>query len=377
MDKRETNRAKQLPIDKEYIKGVSLIDIDTTIAEYMSDVIIPDLEENGNILKAPLIYGNAERWAGARKEGYLRDARGRIQTPLVMFKRNSIERNSTLQHFKEQLAMPAVRKYSPKNRYERFNLQSGVSGPAYENYSVAVPAYVTLTYEVMIWTSFTEHMNKIVEAFQYATDRYWGKEDGFKFRTRMESFETAQEVGEGTERVIRTTFTMVVNAYLLPETYDEKPTVKKSFTPKKVVWGIETDLTGMRFSNPNIYNEYQSVIDFVAIRGSADAGINKGLYPDETADGVTNKYSYFYLTNAELPILPQELRGTFDTKGWFRVYINGVFITPSAYTYTFDGSTNQILFKLDNTQAFESGGELTYVLDTEDEVSVTGKFIEL
>ena len=133
----------------------------------------------------------------------------------------------------------------------------------------------------------------------------------------------------------------------------------------------------MRFSNPNIYNEYQSVIDFVAIRGSADAGMNKGLYPDETADGVTNKFSYFYLTNAELPILPQELRGTFDTKGWFRVYINGVFITPNAYTYTFDGSKNQILFKLDNTQAFESGGELTYVLDTNDEVSVTGKFIEL
>ena len=40
-------------------------------------------------------------------------------------------------------------------------------------------------------------------------------------------------------------------------------------------------------------------------------------------------------------------------------------------------NTVQILFKLDNTQAFESGGELTYVLDTEDEVSVTGKFIEL
>ena len=133
----------------------------------------------------------------------------------------------------------------------------------------------------------------------------------------------------------------------------------------------------MRFSNPNIYNEYQSVIDFVAIRGSADAGINKGLYPDETADGVTNKYSYFYLTNAELPILPQELRGTFDTRGWFRVYINGVLITPSAYTYTFNGTTNLILFKLDNTKAFESDGEVTYVLEPDFEVSVTGKFIEL
>jgi len=293
-----------------------------------------------------------------------------------MFKRNSIERDTNLAQFKDVNTLPAYRKYSKKNRYERFSLQPDAQ-KAFEQYEVSVPDYVTVTYEVMIWTSFTEHMNTIVEQFQYATDRYWGSEKGYKFRTRIDSFDNQQEVGEGSERIIRTSFTMVVNAYLLPETYDEKPTVKKSFTPKKVVWGIETDLTGMRFSNPNIYNEYQSVIDFVAIRGSAEAGINKGLYPDETADGVTNKFSYFYLTNAELPILPQELRGTFDTKGWFRVYINGVFITPNAYTYTFDGTTNQILFKLDNTQAFESGGELTYVLDTEDEVSVTGKFIEL
>jgi hypothetical protein len=36
MIKKEENRAKQLPIEKQYIKGVSLIDIDTTISEYMS-----------------------------------------------------------------------------------------------------------------------------------------------------------------------------------------------------------------------------------------------------------------------------------------------------------------------------------------------------
>ena len=376
MNKKETNRALQRGIDKEYTKGVKLLDVDTTIAEYMVDTVIPDVEEHGNQVKVPLLYGNAERWNNARAKGYLRDQRGKIQIPLVMFKRNSIERDTNLAQFKDVNTLPAYRKYSKQNRYERFSLQPNAQ-KAFEQYEVSVPDYVTVTYEVIIWTSFTEHMNTIVEAFQYATDRYWGNEDGYKFRTRIDSFDNQQEVGEGSERIIRTSFTMVVNAYLLTETYDEKPTVKKSFTPKKVVWGIETDLTGMRFSNPNIYNEYQSVIDFVAIRGSAEAGINKGLYPDETADGVTNKFSYFYLTNAELPILPQELRGTFDTKGWFRVYINGVFITPNAYTYTFDGTTNQILFKLDNTQAFESGGELTYVLDTEDEVSVTGKFIEL
>jgi len=229
MERKETNRAQQLPIEKEFIKGVKLIDVDTTIAEYMSSVVIPDLEENGNALKAPLIYGNAERWAGARKDGYIRDERGRIQIPLVMFKRNSIERNDLMSNFQEINKISTYKKYSQKNKYERFSIQNSVA-PVQELYEINVPHYVTLTYEVMIWTSFTEHMNKIVEAFQYATDRYWGKEDGYKFKVKIDSFDNQQEVGAGSERVIRTTFNMVVNAYLLPERYNEKPVVKKSRT---------------------------------------------------------------------------------------------------------------------------------------------------
>jgi len=370
------NRAKQISVDKQFQKGVKLLDIDTTIAEYMIDTVIPDVEEHGQAVKVPLLYGNAERWANAREKGYLRDQRGKIQIPLVMFKRNSIERDTSLAQFKDVNTLPAYRKYSQKNRYERFTLIQG-SGPSYEEYRVSVPDYVTVSYEVMIWTSFTEHMNKIVESFQYATDRYWGTDEGYKFRTRIDSFDNQQEVGEGSERVIRTSFTMTVNAYLLPETYDESPTVRKSFTPKKVVFGVETDLSGNIFTNPNIYNEYQNVIDFVAIRGSKDAIVNKSLYPDENGEVVVGQYSYFFLNDVELPILPQELIGTFDTKNWFRVYVNGVFITPTAYTYTFDGTTNRILFRVDNTQIFESGGSITNKLDGDDEVSVTGKFIEL
>ena len=204
MDNYKKNRANQIPIEPQYIKGVNLIDIDTTIADYMSNTIIPTVEENGNVVNVPLIYGNAERWKNARKDGVLRDSRGKVQIPLIMFKRNSIERDSSVQFFKEGAAMPSYQKYSSKNRYEKFSLQVGAK-PVYEIYNVRVPSYVTVTYEVMIWTSFTEHMNKIVEAFQYATDRYWGKEDGFKFRARVDSFDTQQEVGEGTERIIRTT----------------------------------------------------------------------------------------------------------------------------------------------------------------------------
>ena len=354
MERKETNRANHLPVDSEYIKGVKLIDVDTTIADYMVSVIIPDVEENGRKIKVPLNYGNAERWSSARKNGYLRDQRGKTEIPLVMFKRNSVERDASLQHFKDGVTMPAYKVYSSKNRYERFSVQNNAK-PVYELYNVAVPSYVNITYEVMIWTSFTEHMNKIVEAFQYATDRYWGKEDGFKFRTRIDSFDNQQEVGEGSERVIRTTFTMTVNAFLLPETYDENPTVKKSFTPKKVMWGVETDLSGRMFTNPNIYNEYQSVIDFVAIRSS-----QRAVFVNSTT---------MKITNVRLPILPQELVGSFDTLNWFRVYINTEFKPASTYSYSFNGALDEITFTFNGTLGFS--------LDANDEVDIVGKFEQL
>jgi hypothetical protein len=353
MERKETNRAQQLPIDREYIKGVKLIDVDTTIAEYMTSIIIPDLEENGNVLKAPLIYGNAERWAGARRDGYIRDERGRIQIPLVMFKRNSIERNDLMSNFQEINKISTYKKYSQKNKYERFSIQNGVA-PVQELYEINVPHYVTVTYEVMIWTSFTEHMNKIVEAFQYATDRYWGKEDGYKFKVKIDSFDNQQEVGAGSERVIRTTFNMVVNAYLLPERYNEKPVVKKSRTVKRIIFGVETDLTGNLFVNPTLYNEYSQVIDFIAVRGSQMA-----VFINSTT---------VKLTNVRKPILPSELFGVYDTVNWFRVYINGDFISPSLYTYSYNGTTNEIIFTF-------SG--LGFALDSQDEVAITGKFQEL
>ena len=64
--------------------------------EYMTDVVIPDVEENGTKVKVPLIYGNPERWKSATKDGYIRDQRGKIQIPLIMYKRNSIARDDSL-----------------------------------------------------------------------------------------------------------------------------------------------------------------------------------------------------------------------------------------------------------------------------------------
>ena len=37
-----------------------------------------------------------ERWKGVQQDGYYRDKEGKIQTPLIMFKRDSVEKRRDL-----------------------------------------------------------------------------------------------------------------------------------------------------------------------------------------------------------------------------------------------------------------------------------------
>lgn len=364
------NRGEQLKREpSEKGKGVRLYDVDMAIAEHMIDVVIPTVEVFREKVKVPVLYGNPERWTAVQKQGYLRDKKGQLQIPLVMFKRNSVARDESMpSSMNRNLFYPTVSKYSKKHRYDRFSQMVNTQRPV-EQYNITMPDYVTVTYEVMIWTDFTEHMNEIVEAFQYATDEYWGDKTGFKFRVKIDSFDNTTEVGEGSQRIVRTSFTMAVNAYLLPEKFDNESTHKKSLSPKKVVWGIETDLTGLSGGNTTnsqvsrkLYNEYSDVIDFMSVRGSQEATF---------VDNDTIK-----LTNVELPKLPPELVGVFNEDDWFRVYINGVYIPPTKYSYTGSYAENEIVFNF-STGSISTVNDLGYILESTDEFGITGKFIEL
>ena len=363
------NRATQIKREgNELGKGVRLYDVDLAIAEHMIDTIVPSVEAFNEKIKVPVMYGNPERWTAVQKKGYLKDKNGMLQIPLIMFKRNSISRDDTMaSSMNRHLSYPTVTKYSKKHKYDKFSAMIGTQRPV-EQYDVVMPDYVTISYEVLIWTDFTEHMNKIVEAFQYATDEYWGDKSGFKFRTRIDSFDNTTEVGEGSQRIVRTSFTMAVNAYLLPESFNNEPTTKKSLSTKKVVWGLEWDLTGGGSTGTNsqvekkMYNEYSNIIDFMSVRGSQE-----GTFVD--ADSVK-------LTNVEFPKLPPELSESFNEDDRFRVYINGVLIPTAKYAYTSSYVDNEITFNF-NTGSAISATELGYEIDSGDEIGITGKFIEL
>lgn len=376
------NRALQYKKESvEKGKGVKLYDVDLAIAEHMIDTVLPTVEIFEEKQKIPVVYGNPERWKAIQKDGFLRDRKGVLQIPLVMFKRNSIARDDSFANtMNRHVSYPSVSRYSKKHKYDKFSAMTGTKRPV-ELYDVVMPDYVNITYEVIIWTDFTEHMNKIVEAFQYATDEYWGDKEGFKFRVKIDNFDNTTEVSEGSQRIVRTNFTMAVYAYLLPEQFDNETTHKKSLRPKKVVWGTETDLTGLGRGGSvtnsqlekQLYNEYSDIIDFMSIRGSQEATF---------VDADTVK-----LQNVELPKLPPDLVGVFDTNDWFRVYINGVFIPNSKYSYTGSYRDNEIYFNFSTGSLSVSGSypddlqssatDLGYILESDDEFGITGKFIEL
>ena len=375
------NRALQYKKEGiEQGKGIKLFDVDLAIATHMIDTVMPTVEIFQEKQKIPVIYGNPERWKSVQKDGFLRDKSGMLQIPLVMFKRNSIERNDTLSNtMNRHVSYPSVSRYSKKHKYDRFSAMTATEKPV-ELFDIVIPDYVTLTYEVIIWTDFTEHMNRVVEAFQYATDEYWGDKSGFKFRVKIDSFDNTTEISEGSQRIVRTNFTMAVNAYLLPEQFDNESTHKKSMSGKKVVFGVETDLTGLDGGNVTnntvkrkLINEYSDIMDFMTIRGSKQGSF---------VDADTMK-----ITSVELPKLPPELIGTFDEDEWFRVYINGVFIPKAKYNFVHQDNTDEIYFNF-STGSVEGGGsypddlvsttsDLGYILENTDEFGVTGKFKEL
>ena len=245
------NRGEQIsrnsPGAKDDVKNLSvgIMDMDSAIMYYFNEVIKPEVEVNKEKVKVPCIYASPERWTTISKQGFLRDKKRQIITPLIVFKRTGMERNENIPIDKLDANKPRnfysfEKKYSHHNRYDKFSVQKGLT-PGREFYNVAMPDYVTLSYEFIIWTSYIDQMNRIVEKINYSDGAYWGEPGKMRFRTRLESFSDASEV-DG-ERLIKTTFSVNLYGYILPETFNGQTTTQKFLTNKKLIVRENVDTT--------------------------------------------------------------------------------------------------------------------------------------
>ena len=355
--KREASDVKQ---------SITLFDVDYAMMTYLEDVVLPRLDINGQAVKIPVIYGNSERWNGARRDGIYRDMHGKIQLPLMMLKRTTVSKDDTLKMPNRHLSYQAVTKYSKQNRYDRFSIMTNQK-PKYDIYNITMPDYVEINYECMGWTSYTEHLNTIIESLNWASDEYWGDKTKFKFITTIADYNVVHEVGSGTERINRVEFTLNVKAYLLPEKFDGESTIKKSISSRRVVVSTETDVTangrleGM-LTTPSPYYDNKDLIDFLSLNNS------KAQKPT-----INNLISF---TNTRLIQAPPQLTSvvtsgiTYGGNSYdLKLYINGVRYYQTTH-FTVVVSTTQLYITFLPIN-------LGFNVTNTDEVTITGKFIDI
>jgi len=111
-----------------------------------------------------------------------------------------------------------------------------------------MPNYTDVTYEFVLWTNFIEQMNPIVESFVDQSHTYWGDTTENKFICNIDNISDASEMNQDGERFIKSTFSVIAKAYLLPEYLNSVVTNKvsnmqKQLTPSRITFGVEGDAT--------------------------------------------------------------------------------------------------------------------------------------
>ena len=250
----EGNLQETLAVGKNFQDGyqITLKDIDTSIMSHLKNVIKPTIKEANEIIKVPVLYGNEERWKSVRKRGALRDKNGTIQLPVIILRRTDTNFTDSMPYSFDHdvsgqfTSIVRSKKYSPKNRYDRFGIQYGKNA-VYDMIMTGMPDFVTCTYQIVMMTSFIEQMNYLTELIIEHENTYWGDTQSYKFLSALEgSFADATEMDVAGERVVKCEFGISMKGYVTPRfansTQGPGSNIQKARTIGKVIFGEETEV---------------------------------------------------------------------------------------------------------------------------------------
>ena len=358
---------------------VGIKDIDESIVFYFDNVIQPSVVQKGERKKVPVIYGNQERWKAVQSDGYYRDKNGKIQAPLIMFRREGLEKNRNLSN-KIDAENPQnfyvfKRKYSQKNFYDRFSALTNRK-PVEEYQGVVIPDYVTLTYSCIIFTDYIEQNNKIIEGINYASDSYWGDASKFKFRASIDNYTTTTDIAQGQDRITKTAFTITLNGYIIPDTINAQLQGNRKFYSKsQVLFGVET-ATNVVDMNRKVDTSkikkatkfYDQAVDRSTTSELSEAGMTTAQIEYLTLNSTAvassiNVVSHFATFGSKTIATPPD--GFTLGQEAFSVYINNTYIPNSQRTVAQSGSDIRVTFDTN---------ELGYLLLATDEIVLVGKF---
>ena len=234
--------------DKVQDVSIGLQDHDEAIMHYFDNVIKPSVIINGNRTNVPVIYGSPERWKSVQRDGFFRDKEGKLQSPVIMFKRDSVEKRRDLGNKLDgnnpQLYYTFQQQYTKKNQYDNFSVLQN-RRPQREYHTVVVPDFVILNYTCIIFTAFIAQNNKLIEMINFTSDSYWGDEERFKFNAKIDTYSNTVELAQGSQRQIKTEFGLKLQGYLVPDSINKELAKKpqKYFSKSTVVFNDELIVT--------------------------------------------------------------------------------------------------------------------------------------
>ena len=375
-------RDNEVRRDDDTLKELSigLYDIDYTIKWYFDNVIKPEVDVFGTKTLVPVVYGAPEKWKNIQADGYFRDMAGKIQSPLISYRRSGITPNKTLgskvdANFPQLYSTQEI-KYGQQNRYDQFGVLTN-SKPIKSYITTIIPEYVDITYDVVIWTDFVEHMNTIVESIIYTQGSFWGEADRFRFRTKVDNFTNTTDLLQDQDRIVRTSFTITMYGYIVPDVLVKNLSKKQS---SKVIDTKQLNIDTVVDADPTVFQETDELsagigvsIDIVvpttapnpnALTSSNPlllAYLNTNIAKESTSVTPTATATF----TAAFLAAPAGLPTTSATN--FIFFINGQYVEPSALTSFVDNGNGTC------TVVFDVG-DLGFTLVSSDEVVAIGKF---
>lgn len=317
-------RYPEKPPEDFNLESCTIEDVDRAVFNLFNNQIKFYTTQHGETRKIPVIFATGERFAILRRNKPLTDEVGALIIPLISIHRTNIDQDVALgmgtnqgslpnaQVIKKRLSKDDVAYQRLVNRYHfknqdsvasenhkisgdgegvlpgtvgtrrsqpqlTENIRSGrlltpqLSNHIYEVITIPLPKYYTATYNVTIWSQYTQEMNTflstLMSSYNIRNDRSFKIESpkGYWFVARCDSSLTSGDnfdQFQDDERIIKYSFNVSVQAYnILPETDANSSLIKRTISSPEISFStfqvsadiIDTPPGGVPSGNVNDY----------------------------------------------------------------------------------------------------------------------------
>ena len=272
-----------------FIPSCGLEDLDKAVFDLFNEQIPLFYSIKNERRRVPVIFATGERFAILRRKKPITDKSGALILPLISITRGSIE-NSPQKGTSNNEMIPEVVarriaennlewrqqknfegfnniKHTEKSQNRGYSLKPQLNN-IYETLEIPPVKYFGCTYEITIWSSFTQQMNDLVTAIMSSYTINPGRQikleskKGYWFPAFFDSSisqDTSYADFTDSERYIRHTLTLSATGYILAPNVDGgKVGLKSIVSAPKISFDVMTNYTdldpkevGARSNDPN------------------------------------------------------------------------------------------------------------------------------